>query len=543
MTGVRFRAWWIAHTRRRSGVQKALTVLFALVLTTSMAGILIGGSLAQVEQRHAQAAADAAALAAAETSGLGSSETTAAQMVGLSHGFLTAATNCSGDAIAGIVLNDPPRVGPDAGASGYVEVTAQRPVRTALPGIAGQICWMVSARAVAAIGGSDVSPCSLCSLNTTDQSHTLVLDSAALRVDGTIYVDSSNGGTIDPCAPKEWHVCGDAFDTLGTGGDLSARFIDVVGGWETHDSNIATADSPDTDGGTPCEDPNPPDQFQAANVCIHMPVIVDPLDNPANPNAMARPPIPGPGPMAGQNGCPDAAVSGVGTRSSPAALVLSSGTSVICPGTYYGGIRINGTAAVTMQAGVYYIAGGGFQVLDAASVDGSAGVMIYNSSIPDEAMATSVGDRVPDVVGRDLDAAVQTPNAGSAGPITLSSSGAVKLYGPTTGQYSGLMIFQDRTMNSTLIIGPGAGSSPACPADLQTRRLTAAQASSDGCGALGGIQGTIYAPDPTALVLFTASGLSVSQVIAGEIEVDSSSTTRFAYNPSVFAGRRAQLVG
>jgi len=75
-----------------------------------------------------------------------------------------------------------------------------------------------------------------------------------------------------------------------------------------------------------------------------------------------------------------------------------------------------------------------------------------------------------------------------------------------------------------------------------TITLAAALASSNGCGAIGGIQGTIYAPDPTALVLFEASGLSVSQIIAGEIEVDSAADTRFAYNAAVFAEGHTHLV-
>jgi len=463
----------MGHIGRHTGVETALMVALSLVLGTSTAGLLIGGGVAEVAQRDTQAAADAAALAAAETSGLGSSEATAAQALGSSDGFPTKVTDCAGHALAGIMVGEPPEDGPDAGLSGYVEVTAQHPVRMALAGIAGPICWMVSARAVAAVGGSAVSPCSLCALNSSDQSHTLVLDSAALRVDGTIYVDSSNGGTADPCVRKDWHVCGDAFDTLGTGGDLSARYIDVVGGWETHDSNIATADTPDTEAGTPCEHPNPPDQIQAANVCIHMPVMIDPLDDPADPNAIVDPPPAGARPVAGTNGCPNTAISSVGTLLDPAPLTLSSGTSVICPGTYYGGIRIVGSASVTMRAGVYNIAGGGFQVLDASSVDGSAGVMIYNSSIADETIATSAGARVPNAVGRNATQSVETPGGGSAGPVTVSTSGAVTLHGPTTGWYGGLTIFQDRTMNSTLIIRPRPGELtrlPCGPRDASTPR-------------------------------------------------------------------------
>jgi Flp pilus assembly protein TadG len=627
-----------------------MVVIFALalVLMISMAGLLIDGGLAEVTRRDAQAAADTAAMAAAKAISLGTSGTDAAQTLAAQNGFAASTTDCSGNTITGVAVNSPPLTGPNAGVTGYVEVIAQKAMRTAFSGIVGQSCWMVSARAVASINSSAVSPCALCSLNATSQNHTLLLqDSATLRVDGTIYVNSSNGGTTDPCTLKQWNVCGDGFDTFGTGGYLTANHIDVVGGWETHDQNIATATTADTDpantpGGTTCEDPNPPSQAQTANVCIHMPVIADPLNDPSNPVGIVQSPTAGARPVAGTNGCPATATSGSGTLATPTLLTLASGTPTICPGTYYGGIKITG-GSVTMQAGVYNIAGGGFQILNAANLDGSAGVMIYNSSLADEGISTSPGidlvpaaipgkltpklmpglatslqnsnpgtavtytmtvakagppappgsanptgtvtfydgqtpvcsavtlvasgpnmaatcsqtyplwgshaisavysgDSVYNAIGATLTQTVKAPGGGASGPFTISTTGSVKLYGPTAGQYSGLTIFQDRLTNSTITIDPGTGSAASCPANFMTITLAAALASSNGCGALGGLQGTIYAPDDTALVLFTASGLAVCQVIAGEIEVDSAANTRFAYNASVFALGHAHLV-
>jgi hypothetical protein len=152
------------------------------------------------------------------------------------------------------------------------------------------------------------------------------------------------------------------------------------------------------------------------------------------------------------------------------------------------------------------------------------------------------GDSIYNPVGATMTQQVRAPGGGNSGPFSISTTGNVKLYGPTSGQYSGLTIFQDRSTNTTVTINPGSGSAPACPANFMTIALAAALASSNGCGAIGGIQGTIYAPYATALVLFTASGLSVSQVIAGEIEVDSAANTRFAYNAAVFAQGTVHLV-
>jgi hypothetical protein len=75
-----------------------------------------------------------------------------------------------------------------------------------------------------------------------------------------------------------------------------------------------------------------------------------------------------------------------------------------------------------------------------------------------------------------------------------------------------------------------------------TTSLSGASAWKDGCGPIGGLQGTVYAANSGALVLITASGLAPLQVIAGQIEIDSGAQARFAYNASVFANGHVHLV-
>jgi hypothetical protein len=268
---------------------------------------------------------------------------------------------------------------------------------------------MVTARAVSSIGTKSVASCSFCSLNRTSKNHTLVLkNGATLRVDGDIYVNSSNGGASGACVPDpsdkgKWLVCGDGFDIFGDGGSITARTISVTGGWETHDGNPVKADYRVKMGnGSPC--PQAPDPVQQvapwlpSNVCIHMPQIADPLNDGSVPaNMIPVPPIVGK-PVAGVNGCPASGVTiPSGTAGSPSILsIQGSVTTKICPGTYYGGIKISGSANVTMLPGVYYIAGGGFLVSGAGSVDGTAGVMIYNSSGTADVVDTQEGvDLVP----------------------------------------------------------------------------------------------------------------------------------------------------
>ena len=364
---------------RRRDERGQLLIVFALALVTiiAFAGLLMDGGMAYVTRREAQNAADTAALAAAKsiaTGGTGSVPATAADAIAAANGFATAYTDCTGHARTdGVTVNDPPSSGPNAGSAGYVEVITQRAMKTGFSAIVGQTCWMVSARAVAIASSNSVATCNFCSLNNTSQNHTLVLkNSAALRVDGDIYVDSTNGGTTDPCKLNQYNVCGDAFDIFGAGGSISAKTIAVVGGWETHDQNIATADGLATGCG---EHPQPPAQAPTANVCVHMPVLVDPLDDPNQGGSVLNPPAFGAAPVAGANGCPVGATVPNGTSQT----VITSGNRTLCPGTYYGGLAISG-GTVTLDAGTYVMQGGGFQVTGNANVNGSAGVLIYSSS-------------------------------------------------------------------------------------------------------------------------------------------------------------------
>jgi len=372
-----------------------------------------------------------------------------------------------------------------------------------------------------------------------------------------------------------------------------------------------------------------------------MPQIADPLNDSAAPkNVIAVPPAVG-APVANVNGCPAGALVPTGTLASPATLTITTGSATICPGTYYGGLKITG-GTVTMTAGVYYMAGGGFTVLNAASVIGTSGVMIYNSSgvgtestsagadlVPgktkgfkDSALAPGLtaspsknitpsasvaltmeikrnkagdpkptgtidfydgstlipacsdiavvnggtsdsvkavcttswatagtkalsavysGDSVYNAIGDTLSIVIAAPAGSAIAPIDIDTTGAVKLHGPTAGTYKGLTIFQDRTSNLTITLNPGSGSGPACTSNWLTQGVPNGTPP-DACGAIGGLQGTIYAPADNALVYITASGLANLQVISGKIQIDSNADTRFAFTPQYFANGNIRLI-
>jgi len=629
--------------RDESG-QLLIVFTIALVAIIASAGMLIDGGMAWTNRRLAQSAADTAALAAAKSVASGgdtTAATTAAKAIAASNQFPANYTNCSGTSRTdGVIVNSPPTSGNFANLSGYVEVVVERPMRTSFSAIVGQNCWMVSARAVASVTSNDVASCNFCSLNNSSQNHTLVLkNSATLRVDGDIYVNSTNGGTAhNVCALNAYKVCGDGFDVFGTGGTISAQSISVVGGWETHDKDIAVADGL-ASGCT--EHPNPPFQAVTSNVCIHMPVLPDPLNDPAKPGSVVAPPAAGAKPVAGTNGCPAGATVPTGTAASPTLMTISSGNRTLCPGTYYGGLKISAGTA-TLQAGVYVMIGGGFQATGTANVDGRAGVMIYSEGGGSASQSTTtandlvpppvaghanlntvdltsslspanVGDTVtftmtlkparasdpvpsgtvdvydgnvqicsatPVVViqagknpvaaacvasfsiygtraisavysgnasynaaGDTLSEVIRTPAGTTTGPITIDTTGKVDLVGPKNGPYSGLTLFQERSSSLTVTLAPGNSNAGKCPAGFMTKGVPPdASAVPDACGAIGGLQGTVYAANPDALVLIEASGLANLQVIAGMIEVDSAANARFGYDGALFANGSIHLV-
>jgi hypothetical protein len=99
-----------------------------------------------------------------------------------------------------------------------------------------------------------------------------------------------------------------------------------------------------------------------------------------------------------------------------------SGTTTLSPGIYRGGVRILGTATVNLQPGVYVIDGGGFSVTGSANLIGNQ-VMIYNTAITQ-----------------------------ASGQINIAGNGTVTLSAPTSGAYTGIGLYQDRTISTALKI-------------------------------------------------------------------------------------------
>ena len=194
----------------------------------------------------------------------------------------------------------------------FIEVVTTKAMGTAFAGAVGQPCWMVSARAVASIK-SHVVTCNFCSLSNWqgDDRYTLLIDNGNdLRVDGDIFSNHAtwyqgtpavNRCGTNPCNAAscgDWNglpsnhnilMCGHNIYVDHSGGAtptiLSAKTIAAAGGWQARSSNdIIHADQrAPICPAAPQYLGYPTTFLQQTNVCVGVPQVVDPLNDPANP--------------------------------------------------------------------------------------------------------------------------------------------------------------------------------------------------------------------------------------------------------------------
>jgi Flp pilus assembly protein TadG len=428
--------------RKRSGPRESGQVLVVSVLVmTVLIGFMaltIDVGLAFWQKRDLQNAVDAAGLAAAQDM-LNDESIATATASALEYlqrnGYDT--TNATID------VNVPPLSGPHQGDVNYVEVIVSTEAPFAFLMLFRDDPYTVNVRAVAGNDPVLAIPFSFMSLRDDCEKHTLLLNAGgSLTVEGGIHVNSCNTEKGDK-APGY----GDAFDIFG-GGFITADEITVVGGWEVHDS---TGVSPDP--------------------LILQPARADPLVGLMPPDITSLPV---------QSGSP----------SDPEQLKIDSDTTLL-PGVYYGGIKVEDEAEVVMQPGIYYIAGGGFELRDDASLN-APNVMIYNSDDP-----------------------FSSSKDGEFDNIKLDTKGDVTLGPLTGGPYAGLTIFQDRDNERDLTFEAGNG--------------------------INGISGTIYAPNDEAKAVVSGGGEANLQLITGMILIEGADVT-FRYQTEGLYGSSFALV-
>jgi Flp pilus assembly protein TadG len=109
-----------------------------------------------------------------------------------------------------------------------------------------------------------------------------------------------------------------------------------------------------------------------------------------------------------------------------ATKITSSDSTTLDPGVYVGGISISGKGSVTLNPGTYFMEGGGFSLTGQANLSGS-GVTIYN--LP----------------------------SSSSDTVSIAGQGTVTLSPPTSGEYQGITVFQDRTSSAPVSLTGNGG--------------------------------------------------------------------------------------
>jgi len=109
---------------------------------------------------------------------------------------------------------------------------------------------------------------------------------------------------------------------------------------------------------------------------------------------------------------------------------INSGNQILTQGVYCGGIRITGSAAVTFNSGLYITTPNGR----------------FNPGLVINSSGTVTGN------------GVTFYNAAASTSVSITSSGTVSLTAPTSGNYAGILIFQDPANASSAIVEGGYNS-------------------------------------------------------------------------------------
>jgi hypothetical protein len=307
------------QSRRRGAI--VLFVAVCLTVLLGMAAIALDGGVLLTERRHAQAAADAAALAAAcdlyknygTNGGLDNSSGTAK-----ASALSTAASNgYANDGNSSVVtVNIPPTSGDYIGKAGYAEVIVQFNQTRSFSNIFGPGSIPVRARAVAR-GATDArANAAILVLDPSSANALSVSGTPSVTTNATIVVDSNSSQAASAAGAAQVN----APET-----DITGNYTTTGGGSFLGKINTGQASTPDPLASLPAPDP---------------------LSLPVQSNA-------------------------------PLSYVGQS-SATLNPGVYKGGISASSGASLTLSPGIYYMDGGGFSVGGQASVVGN-GVMIYNA--------------------------------------------------------------------------------------------------------------------------------------------------------------------
>ncbi len=273
-------------------------------------------------------------------------------------GKTDAATNgfTNGQSSVTVAINSPPSSGPNSSKTGYIEAIVSKPEPTYFLRVLGFTSINVSARAVASEGNGPNC------IYVMDPSA-----SPALSVNGNVNINSSCGLLVDSSSSSGMSFTGNV--------TVTAPTIGVVGGY-TSGGNVTLSPSPKT-GGIAASDPLAYIQTPSTSGCDHTSFALN---------------------------------GNTGSSGSPYQLY---------PGTYCGGISVNGNAFLHFNSGTYVLSGGGFRPGGNTVMSGT-GVTFYN-----------------------------TGGLGGYQAITLTGNTQSNFSAPTSGPLAGILFFQDRSIPSS----------------------------------------------------------------------------------------------
>lgn len=303
----------------------AVLVALSLVAVLTVAAISLDGGFLLERRRKAQAAADAAALAAAETLFREYPQNRGVDVDGTAAAAAHAAAALNGfandDTDSVVTVRTSPQTysgGPNAGTplpNGYVEVTVQYNQKRYFSAVVGSGNIPVRARTVAR-GQWEAANVGI---------HVLDLhQSASMTSTGESFATVTGASVI---------VNSDAEDAAtSTGGTITASPINITGGTTVSGSK----------GGFYGE------------INYGVPPEPDPLRH-----------------------IPEPAINGLAVQSQ-GPKKIANGTRTLQPGTYRGGISVSGQGSLNMEPGIYYMDGGGFKFSGQGDLY-AQGVMIFNA--------------------------------------------------------------------------------------------------------------------------------------------------------------------
>lgn len=306
-----------AREKRRGAVVVLVAVCLTAVL--GVVALVLDGGAVMSERRHAQAAADAAALAAAAELYKDYSVYQGKDLKGSARQAALDLARANGYANDGktsiVTVHIPPASGTFAGRAGFAEVIVQYNQKRGFSALFNQGDVAVRARAVAR-GNARHLPTGVVLLNPTETDSFHVSGNGSMGVkNGSIFVNSSAGIAA--------HWSGN--------GVISAASIEITGGYQKSGH----------------------------------PVIIGDIHSKVQPT---------PDPF---TALPEPKTSDHTLRATSHTSISHNGKDVLHPGVYRGGISISGQSQVTMMPGVYIMEGGGFRISGQGALSGEE-VMIYN---------------------------------------------------------------------------------------------------------------------------------------------------------------------